>query len=85
MVAMWANTIAWSAYGYLTKDPYVIAANEPGLLLAIFMTTVCYGAADPHIKDRVVAAMVAFGFFLSTMAALVTMAIADHDVRVLVW
>ena len=40
---MWANCAAWLVYSYLTKDPYVLASNEPGLLLATFMAIMQVG------------------------------------------
>ena len=38
LVAIIANCVGWMVYGCLNRDPYVIAANEPGLLLGFFMT-----------------------------------------------
>ncbi|PNH08322.1 hypothetical protein TSOC_005152 [Tetrabaena socialis] len=47
LVAIIANCTAWILYGCINEDPYVIIANEPGLLLGLFMTVSCYGFADP--------------------------------------
>lgn len=33
LVAIIGNCTAWLLYGCINRDPYVIAANEPGLLL----------------------------------------------------
>lgn len=33
LVAIIANCTSWMLYGCINRDPYVIAANEPGLLL----------------------------------------------------
>ncbi len=46
LVAIIANCTGWLLYGCILADPYVIAANWPGLLLGIFMTVTCYGFAD---------------------------------------
>jgi solute carrier family 50 protein (sugar transporter) len=42
--------IGWLIYGCLHRDPYVIAANVPGLLLGFFMTLSCYGFAAPPVS-----------------------------------
>jgi hypothetical protein len=47
---MWANCAGWLVYAFLTRDPYVLASNEPGLVLATFMTVTCYGFADEKVK-----------------------------------
>ena len=43
--------------GCLTRDPYVIAANEPGLLLGLFMTFVCYGFSNTGLRDQMVGSL----------------------------
>jgi hypothetical protein len=52
MVAIWANCTAWLIYAFIKADPYVFFANEPGLLLGIYMTVVCYGYADGKVGGR---------------------------------
>jgi hypothetical protein len=46
---MWANCVGWLVYSFLIKDLYVLASNEPGLVLATFMTITCYGFADDKV------------------------------------
>lgn len=48
-VAMWANCVAWLVYAFLTHDPYVLASNVPGVLIASYMTISCYGFADDKV------------------------------------
>jgi hypothetical protein len=48
-VAMWANCVGWLVYSFITRDIYVLASNEPGLLIATFMTISCYAYADERV------------------------------------
>lgn len=41
-IFMTGNCLGWSAYAYYTKDPFVLAANLPGLLISLFLN---FGAA----------------------------------------
>lgn len=50
LIAIIANCTCWMVYGCLKADPYVIAANEPGLLLGLFMSLTCYGFADAKVS-----------------------------------
>ena len=45
-----SSRIRWLVYGCLHRDPYVIAANVPGLMLGFFMTLSCYGFAEPEVS-----------------------------------
>lgn len=36
---MWANCVAWLVYSFLTTDPYVLASNIPGVLIATWMVS----------------------------------------------
>lgn len=36
---MTGNCLGWTVYGYYTKDPFIVAANLPGLLLSIWLNT----------------------------------------------
>jgi hypothetical protein len=36
---MTGNCLGWTVYGYYTKDPFVVAANIPGLVLSLWMNT----------------------------------------------
>lgn len=36
---MTGNCLGWCAYGYYTHDPFVLAANLPGLLLSLWLNT----------------------------------------------
>lgn len=48
-VPMWANCVAWLVYAFLIADPYVLASNVPGVLIASYMTISCYGYADDRV------------------------------------
>jgi hypothetical protein len=47
--AMLANCVAWLVYAFLTGDPYVLASNIPGVLIALWLTFSCYGVADDKV------------------------------------
>lgn len=49
LVAIIANCASWILYGCIKADVYVILANEPGLMLGIFMAVSCYGFATPEV------------------------------------
>jgi solute carrier family 50 protein (sugar transporter) len=36
---MTGNCLGWTAYGYYTRDPFVVAANVPGLVLSLWLNT----------------------------------------------
>jgi Sugar efflux transporter for intercellular exchange len=38
-VMMTGNCLGWTVYGYYTRDPFVVAANIPGLVLSLWMNT----------------------------------------------
>lgn len=48
-VAMWANCVAWLVYAFLIRDPYVLASNVPGVLIASYMAISCYGFAEDKV------------------------------------
>lgn len=41
----------WLVYGSITQDIYVIIANEPGLLLGVYMAISAYGVADAKVSS----------------------------------
>ncbi|KXZ52053.1 hypothetical protein GPECTOR_10g1076 [Gonium pectorale] len=41
-----ANTLAWTSYGLLKRDPFVTAPNTVGILISVFMTLTAFGLAD---------------------------------------
>jgi Sugar efflux transporter for intercellular exchange len=51
-VMMTGNCLGWTVYGHYTRDPFVVAANIPGLVLSLWMNT---GAAklQYHAAKRV--------------------------------
>ncbi|EFJ52839.1 hypothetical protein VOLCADRAFT_115772 [Volvox carteri f. nagariensis] len=65
LVAIIANCAAWLLYGCINADPYVILANEPGLLLGVFMTVSSYGFADPRARDLMLKALLFFTVIIS--------------------
>jgi len=36
---MTGNCLGWAAYGYYTKDPFVLASNLPGLILSFWLNS----------------------------------------------
>ena len=36
---MTGNCLGWAAYGYYTKDPFVLASNMPGLVLSFWLNS----------------------------------------------
>lgn len=85
LVAMWANCAAWLGYAYLTRDPYVLASNEPGLILAAFMTVTCYGFADERARDTMLGTLLGFSALLSVAAAAVCFSGLSHAGAVSAW
>ncbi|KAG2445268.1 hypothetical protein HYH02_008735 [Chlamydomonas schloesseri] len=79
LVAIIANCAGWLIYGCINADPYVIAANEPGLLLGIFMTVSCYGFADPKARDLMLKALMFFSVLLSCVGISIALFIEDDE------
>ena len=48
-VMMTGNCLGWTVYGYYTRDPFVVAANIPGLVLSLWLNT---GAAKLQYYQR---------------------------------
>ena len=78
------NTVGWVAYSILTRDPFVAAANAPGLLLAAwYVMTMCRLAEKGGVKkiESVTmlmagihtAAGLACAFLLPTRAAMISL------------
>ena len=66
LVAIIANCIGWLIYGAMNADPYVMAANYPGLLMGIYMVMVTYALASPETRDSVINALLFFAFIISS-------------------
>jgi len=66
LVAIIANCVGWLIYGAMNSDPYVMAANYPGLLMGIFMVMVTYALASPETRDSVINALLFFAFVISS-------------------
>ncbi|GAX74934.1 hypothetical protein CEUSTIGMA_g2380.t1 [Chlamydomonas eustigma] len=77
-VAIIANCICWMVYGCLNKDPYVIAANEPGMLLGVFMSLVCYGLADLKVRADLERALICFLLVISSTCIYIALLVQDH-------
>lgn len=74
LVAMWANCVAWLVYSFLITDPYVLASNEPGLVLSTFMVITCYGFADEKMRDTMMGGLLFFSLLMSVAGAVVSFA-----------
>ncbi|KAI8471974.1 MAG: sugar efflux transporter for intercellular exchange-domain-containing protein [Monoraphidium minutum] len=85
LVAMWANCAAWLVYAFLIVDPYVLASNLPGLILAAFMTVTCYGYADERARDTMLCGIVGFSALLFGAGAFLRFAGLDHAKSVALW
>ncbi|GBF97258.1 hypothetical protein Rsub_09949 [Raphidocelis subcapitata] len=85
LVAMWANCAGWLVYSYLTRDIYVLASNEPGLILATFMTITCYGFADEKARERLLTGVLFFSLLLSCAGAFITFGGLTHEAMVSTW
>jgi len=82
---MWANCAAWLVYSYLIRDVYVLASNEPGLILAAFMTITCYGFADERARDTMMGALLFFSLLLSVAGAYICFSGLLHAQAVSAW
>ncbi|KAG2501967.1 hypothetical protein HYH03_000463 [Edaphochlamys debaryana] len=79
LVAIIANCTGWLLYGCINADVYVICANEPGLLLGVFMTVSCYGFADPRARDFMLKALMFFTVVLSSVGIVIALFIEDDE------
>lgn len=84
-VAMWANCAAWLVYSFLTRDPYVLVSNVPGILLATFMTLSCVGHADDRTRDRMLLGALGFTVLLFGAGAAVSFGGYSHQETVRAW
>ena len=55
--ARWSHRLAWTVYALLTRDPYILAANLPALLLATWESTTCLLLAEPAASKQVESAL----------------------------
>lgn len=85
LVAMWANCVGWLVYSFLIKDLYVLASNEPGLVLATFMTITCYGFADDKARDTMMGSLLFFSLLLSVSGAAICFWGLTHAQAVSFW
>lgn len=85
LVAMWANCAGWLVYAFLIRDVYVLASNEPGLLLATFMTVTCYGFADDKARETMLGGVLFFSTLLSCAGAYITFGGLTHEAMVSTW
>jgi solute carrier family 50 protein (sugar transporter) len=75
--SMTANCAAWLVYACLRRDPYILASNLLGGLLAQFMLLACVGAADASVpgeraaREAAVRAWLFFGGVLAASGAAV--------------
>lgn len=53
MPIVMGNTIGWTVYSCLTRDPYVAAANAPGLLLSVWSVLTTARLAKPDAAKRI--------------------------------
>ncbi|GFR43451.1 hypothetical protein Agub_g4534 [Astrephomene gubernaculifera] len=79
LVAIIANCAGWLLYGSIARDPYVILANEPGLLLGIFMTVSCYGFADIKVRDVMLRLLLLSAALLSGVGACLALFVEDEE------
>lgn len=84
MPIIFGNCLGWLAYSFLTKNPYVAAANVPGLLAGVFYTMTMLRIAPAEKAkslEKTMLAMVAIhaiagtacAFFLPDRAAMVAL------------
>ena len=78
------NCIGWLSYGFITKNPYVVAANFPGVLLGLWYTMTMLRISDAPTARKVetvamlmvgihVAAGTVSAFFLPDRAAIASL------------
>lgn len=84
LVAIIANCASWILYGCIQADVYVILANEPGLMLGIFMAVSCYGFAAPEVRDNMVRAMLFFAAIISGAGITTSLFVEEEDTKALV-
>ncbi|GIL88438.1 hypothetical protein Vretimale_15406 [Volvox reticuliferus] len=84
LVAIIANCAAWLLYGCINEDPYVILANEPGLLLGVFMAISCYGFADLKARDLMLKAFLFFAVLISGAGIIISLFIEKDSTASLI-
>lgn len=78
------NTIGWTVYSLLTRNPFVAAANVPGVLLASWYVLTVVGLASKQVLQRIerislalvtihLTAGLACAFLLPTRAAMISL------------
>lgn len=76
--AMHANCVGWLVYAFLKRDPYILASNFGGALLAQFMVLSCVGAADAssaherQARDAAIRSALFFGGVLAAAGAAIS-------------
>ncbi|KXZ51988.1 hypothetical protein GPECTOR_10g1010 [Gonium pectorale] len=80
LVAIIANCTGWLLYGCINADVYVILANEPGLLLGVFMAISCYGFADLKARDLMLRAFMFFAVILSSVGIVIALFVEEDSV-----
>lgn len=84
-VAMWANCVAWLVYAFLTRDPYVLASNVPGVLIASYMAISCYGIAEDKIRNTMLLGILAFTSLLVSAGITISFFHLDKSSMISVW
>lgn len=82
LIAIIANCTGWLLYGCINRDPYVIAANEPGFLLGVFMSVSCYGFAEHKVREQMLHALMFFSLVITSTSVYLALAVAQHAQRV---
>eukprot|EP00201_Polytomella_parva_P020191 CAMPEP_0175043368 /NCGR_PEP_ID=MMETSP0052_2-20121109/3141_1 /TAXON_ID=51329 ORGANISM="Polytomella parva, Strain SAG 63-3" /NCGR_SAMPLE_ID=MMETSP0052_2 /ASSEMBLY_ACC=CAM_ASM_000194 /LENGTH=297 /DNA_ID=CAMNT_0016306405 /DNA_START=163 /DNA_END=1056 /DNA_ORIENTATION=- len=80
-----ANVIAWTSYGLVTKDPYVTTPNFIGIPLTLFCSLSCFELADDRIKRIIKIIIVTESLSLSFTWVLVAFCAGSHDTEGIVW
>ncbi|KAJ9525303.1 sugar efflux transporter for intercellular exchange-domain-containing protein [Haematococcus lacustris] len=77
LVAIIANCMVWLIYGSFTRDIYVVSANQPGLLLGVYMTASTLGVAGPQMRDLMLRALMFFATLISVTSVSICLWISD--------
>ena len=82
-----ANCVAWTTYGFLTDDWFLIVPNALGCLIATFLFMVSYGLGMPdrRSRDQLTLAFMLLALLLFVVAILERMVLSSLNTKQQLW
>jgi hypothetical protein len=81
------NCVAWTPYGFLTEDWYLIIPNAVGCVIATFLFLISYGLGMPdrRSRDQISLAFMVLTVLLFVVAILERMVITSLEAKTQLW